>query len=85
MFVSADDFKGINVNHPAAASADIPIGLPVRVRWLYLIPIFITGVETIAGRTIPQIQIHASSFPASWVMYSFVVIGEIITQGIYCS
>ena len=52
MFVSSDNLKGINVNHPAAASADIPIGRPVLVRWLYLIPILITGIETIAGGSI---------------------------------
>lgn len=52
MFVSTDDLKGVNINHPAASCTDVPIGLPILMCWLDLIPIFVTRIETIAVRSI---------------------------------
>jgi len=84
VFVSADDLKGIEVNHPAAASADIPIGLPVRGRWLYLIPVLITGIKTITGGSVAADTNPSFIIPRFVGNVFFWGHRNIIIQRVYC-
>jgi hypothetical protein len=52
MFIPSDNLKRINVDHPAACGADIPIGPPIPEGWFHLISIGIAGVKAIAIRSI---------------------------------